>query len=193
MWRWEDVKMRRCEDEKMWSEKMWRWEDERQTPTIGRTLRSDALGKNLGLWSLCTTWKSSSKPMLQSHVCFHRVQVMRNGDKWRTSSDHGFPAVLMRMHACPFRDNFACCLPCFVTISRWFLLCPHLRIQCMSGSNTSSLIPNKRARVPIIFGQNSPIMHVFECLSSLGHNKLATSLIAVAWLVSPFATLRKQI
>ena len=71
MWRWEDVKMRRCEDvkmrrcedEKMWrwedvkwedvkmrrceDEKMWRWEDEIQTPTIGRTLRSDALGKNL--------------------------------------------------------------------------------------------------------------------------------------------------
>ena len=31
--------MRRCEDEKMW-----RWEDVLQTPTIGRTLRSDALG-----------------------------------------------------------------------------------------------------------------------------------------------------
>ena len=42
MWRWEDVKMRRCEDEKVW-----RWEDEIQTPTIGRTLRSDALGKNI--------------------------------------------------------------------------------------------------------------------------------------------------
>jgi len=40
MWRWEDVKMRECEDE------MWRWEDVLQTPTIGRTLRSDALGKN---------------------------------------------------------------------------------------------------------------------------------------------------
>ena len=40
MWRWEDVRMRRCEDEKMW-----RWEDVLQTPTIGRTLRSDALGK----------------------------------------------------------------------------------------------------------------------------------------------------
>ena len=43
MWRWEGVKMRRCEDEKVW-EKVWRWEDEIQTPTIGRTLRSDALG-----------------------------------------------------------------------------------------------------------------------------------------------------
>ena len=40
MWRWEDEKMRSCEDEKMW-----RWEDVLQTPTIGRTLRSDALGK----------------------------------------------------------------------------------------------------------------------------------------------------
>ena len=57
MCRWEDVKMRGCEDEKMWrwedvkmrgceDEKMWRWEDVLQTPTIGRTLRSDALGKN---------------------------------------------------------------------------------------------------------------------------------------------------
>ena len=48
MWRWEDVKMRRCEDERMWrceDERMWRWEDVLQTPTIGRTLRSDALGK----------------------------------------------------------------------------------------------------------------------------------------------------
>ena len=56
MWRWEDVKMRGCEDKKMWrwedvkmrrceGERMWRWEDVLQTPTIGRTLRSDALGK----------------------------------------------------------------------------------------------------------------------------------------------------
>ena len=60
MWRWADVKMSRCEDEKVWrwedvkmrrcerrreDEKVWRWEDEIQTPTIGRTLRSDALGK----------------------------------------------------------------------------------------------------------------------------------------------------
>ena len=58
MWRWEDVKMRGCEDEKMWrwedvkmrrceDERMWRWEDVLQTPTIGRTLRSDALGKKV--------------------------------------------------------------------------------------------------------------------------------------------------
>ena len=42
MWRWEDLKMRRCEDEKMW-----RSEDVLQSPTIGRTLRSDALGRNI--------------------------------------------------------------------------------------------------------------------------------------------------
>jgi hypothetical protein len=84
MWRWADVKMRRCEHEQMWSwedvkmwgcedvrmwgwedvkmwgcedEKMWRCEDVKmrrceyvknvwQAPTIRRTLRSDALGKN---------------------------------------------------------------------------------------------------------------------------------------------------
>ena len=55
MWRWTDVTMRRCEDEKMRyrceDEKMWRWEDKIQTPTIGRTLRSDALGKNIS-WML---------------------------------------------------------------------------------------------------------------------------------------------
>jgi hypothetical protein len=56
MWRREDVKMSRCEKEKVW-EKVWRWEgvkmrrceDEIQTPTIGRTLRSDALG-NQNMW-----------------------------------------------------------------------------------------------------------------------------------------------
>jgi hypothetical protein len=36
MRRCEDVKMRRCEDEKLRD----------RPPTIGRTLRSDALGKN---------------------------------------------------------------------------------------------------------------------------------------------------
>ena len=46
MWRWEDVKTRRCEVRRCEDEKMWRWEDEIQTPTIGRTLRSNALGKN---------------------------------------------------------------------------------------------------------------------------------------------------
>jgi hypothetical protein len=64
MWKWTDVKMKKCEDEEMWKcedvkmtkcedvrmrrcedVSMWRWEDILQTPTIGRTLRSDVLGK----------------------------------------------------------------------------------------------------------------------------------------------------
>ena len=64
-WRWEDVKMRRCEDMRMWrwedvKMRMWRCEDVRMrrwedanvwhTPTIRRTLRSDALGKNWEFW-----------------------------------------------------------------------------------------------------------------------------------------------
>ena len=75
MWRWEDVKMRSCEDEKVWKgedvktrrcegEKMWRWEDERKTPTIGRTLRSDALGKTC-VWKSCA-WKGG---LWQNCVC----------------------------------------------------------------------------------------------------------------------------
>ena len=39
--RGQEGKRRRCEDERMW-----RWEDEIQTPTIGRTLRSNALGNS---------------------------------------------------------------------------------------------------------------------------------------------------
>ena len=58
----EDVKMRRCEDEndvkmgRCEDEKMRRGEDVLQTPTIGRTLRSDALGNKLtipGLQGWC--------------------------------------------------------------------------------------------------------------------------------------------
>jgi hypothetical protein len=54
MRRWdEDEKMRRrCEDEKMW-----RWEDERQTPTIGRTLRSDALGEKVKSMVKLQCWR----------------------------------------------------------------------------------------------------------------------------------------
>jgi len=47
MWRWEDVKMRRCEDEKVWrwedvkmrrceDEQMWRWEDEKMWEKVWR-------------------------------------------------------------------------------------------------------------------------------------------------------------
>ena len=73
MWRWEDEKMWRCEDEKMRrceDKKMWRCENVWQTPTIRRTLRSDALGKKHGhvsyqhpipyLWaSTCRTQRCS--------------------------------------------------------------------------------------------------------------------------------------
>ena len=58
MWGCEDVKMRRCEDVRMWrcedarmrrceDLKMRRCENVWQAPTIRRTLRSDALGKNM--------------------------------------------------------------------------------------------------------------------------------------------------
>ena len=72
MWRWADVKMSRCEDEKVW-----RWEGEIQTPTIGRTLRSDALGKNVpnhqpyiyihidSVWAMLWIFR---QPELLSHV-----------------------------------------------------------------------------------------------------------------------------
>ena len=65
MRRWADVKMsrceRRCEDEQMW-EKMWRWEDVLQTPTIGRTLRSDALGKKVRFLEKSPFGSDGSKP-----------------------------------------------------------------------------------------------------------------------------------
>jgi hypothetical protein len=54
--------MRRCEDEKVW-QKVWRWEDEIQPPTIGRTLRSDALGEKS--W-LCADLSSVA-------ICCHAV------------------------------------------------------------------------------------------------------------------------
>jgi len=57
MWGWEDVKMRRCEDEQMWSEDvLWRCENVWQTPTIRRTLRSDALGEKSAQRTMETAW-----------------------------------------------------------------------------------------------------------------------------------------
>ena len=50
-----------CEDEKMWG-----WEDERQTPTIGRTLRSGALGEKRETWHTLKTSKSHEKPRARS-------------------------------------------------------------------------------------------------------------------------------
>ena len=112
MWRWEDVKMRRwgedvrmrrCEDEKMW-----RWEGVLQTPTIRRTLRSDALGKktanqsfpslegwcgletsmNHQTWSLCQSL--GSWPASQELQTEHDAQLRwvwepkdRQRNRWR--------------------------------------------------------------------------------------------------------------
>ena len=75
MWRWADVKMWRCEDEQMWrweDVKMWRWEDERQTPTIGRTLRSDALGKK-GSLAHGKTWFGRRFCCLVIYANLHRL------------------------------------------------------------------------------------------------------------------------
>ena len=107
MWRWADVKMSRCEDEKVWrwenvkmrrcerrceDEKVWRWEDEIQTPTIGRTLRSDALGKKHGrnptTWNWCgdaLIWLVESAPLFPwSHAGYviplWRLLVMGEGN-----------------------------------------------------------------------------------------------------------------
>ena len=97
MWRWagvkmgEDVKMRRCEDEQMWrweDVQMWGWEDVKiwrcyakmwrcenvwQTPTIRRTLRSDALVKKKwgSKWGLgCLISKRARKPGWNSRNVF---------------------------------------------------------------------------------------------------------------------------
>ena len=77
MWRWEDVKMR-CEDERMWrwdvkmrcEDEMWRWEDVLQTPTIGRTLRSDALGKKpLWRWTVMNFYREPSCFKIELEIC----------------------------------------------------------------------------------------------------------------------------
>ena len=89
MWRWEDVKMSRCEDEKIWrwadvkmrrreDEQMWRWEDEIETPTIGRTLCSDALGKkNMNKrdwpWKAKVGFAQSWNRLLANDYCYKRV------------------------------------------------------------------------------------------------------------------------
>ena len=83
MWRWEDVKMNkcegekmcRCEDEKIWRcyAKMWRCENVWQTPTIRRTLRSDALVKKKwgSKWGLgCLISKRARKPGWNSRNVF---------------------------------------------------------------------------------------------------------------------------
>ena len=76
VWRWEGVKKRRCEDEKVW-----RWEDEIQTPTIGRTLRSDALGKNQVLHWLSPTMMRGC-PLRKRW----RSSMRKEGSQWMNSS-----------------------------------------------------------------------------------------------------------
>ena len=57
----------------MWSEKMWRWEDEIQTPTIGRTLRSDALGnKPMQVVKLLQAWPMACLPFQLAMLEFHK-------------------------------------------------------------------------------------------------------------------------
>ena len=82
VWRWEDVKMRRCE-RRCEDEKVWRWEDVLQTPTIGRTLRSDALGKNEAtLWDFLQKWTFECRadglvPMRFEMFPLHLSKVLR--------------------------------------------------------------------------------------------------------------------
>ena len=117
MWRWEDVKvwrcedvklrrcedvkMRRCEDVKMWrceDVKMKRCEDVKQTPTIRRTLRSGALGKNqnyggsdLGGWvapphSVDTDEKTQALDYkMQCQPAAKSLQHAALGQKWSST------------------------------------------------------------------------------------------------------------
>jgi hypothetical protein len=114
MWRW-DVKRRRCEDERMWrwdvkmrrrweEDEMWRWEDVLQTPTIGRTLRSDALGNksNYIYKNICNmfknvyciyiyiyTWAKMDHCKITTCPWHHavRVAIGNPGTKWRFEWD----------------------------------------------------------------------------------------------------------
>ena len=90
MWGWEDVKMRRCEDEKSWrwedekmwrceDEKMWRWEDVKMRrcftdPTIGRTVRSDALGKKK---RPASAWQGSEPLRTRTHLTNNQLLQRR--------------------------------------------------------------------------------------------------------------------
>ena len=86
MWRCEDEK-RRCEDEIWWDVKMrrcenlrmWRCENVWQTPTIRRTLRSDALGKNC--WQI--TFAALMQPLQyckKAHSTKHTAAAPSNLD-----------------------------------------------------------------------------------------------------------------
>ena len=75
--------MRRWEDVRRWGEdeKMWRWEGVLQTPTIGRTLRSDALGKNGGFQN---GFQRVDPKGLQRSPCFEVGQ--RPASLWQPES-----------------------------------------------------------------------------------------------------------
>ena len=98
---WEDVKMRRCEDEKVWEkmwrwegvkmrrcerrcedEKVWRWEDEIQTPTIGRTLRSDALGNNKN-YLMCLLFRGGDSIREKGLMRFGIIETIRKNQSDR--------------------------------------------------------------------------------------------------------------
>ena len=66
---------------------MWRWEDVLQTPTIRRTLRSDALGKNKKVritaffqWFVAPEGRQvgSLKPRVRSHLARWEMKIVRS-------------------------------------------------------------------------------------------------------------------
>ena len=89
VWRWADVKMRGCEDERMWrwadvkmrgcEDEMWRWEDVLQTTTIGRTLRSDALGKYMKHYWINgeTSWSAHSEDLIRRFDLFFGLRYTK--------------------------------------------------------------------------------------------------------------------
>ena len=101
MWRWEDVredvKMSTCEDEKMLIEQMWRWEDVLQTPTIRRTLRSDALGKKM------TILEIFGISMVRNDCQFQGIPRRLASVKTLSSASPEFP--LAGAVACRFHDD----------------------------------------------------------------------------------------
>jgi hypothetical protein len=94
MWRWEDAKMRRCDDEKMW-----RWEDVLQTPTIGRTLRSDALGKKKDLGDKLGRSNACSRLLEQRSVAVRIAvdEVEKSAHKLALVENWGLQVLVSRL------------------------------------------------------------------------------------------------
>ena len=98
MWRCEDEKMWGCEDVKMWrcDVQMWRCEHVWQTPTIRRTLRSNALGKKKTRPPVWFESNFESSWVILSHLdivftlgpmMFHATYNQRTQrSRWRTAS-----------------------------------------------------------------------------------------------------------